>query len=141
MLERNFARFWILLLLLAAPLAVLAQADLEINTPAINNIKSSMQARHGQLAPHYASGAVGLTRDGMVAVRDANLVPLASRQAVNALVAAENQDRAALYREIARANGRPEWEPDIRATFAQRWIDRAQAGWWYQAPAGAWTRK
>jgi hypothetical protein len=128
-------------LLMLAPLAALAAADLEINTPAINNIKNSMQARHGQLAPHYASGAVGLTRDGMVAVRDANLVPLQSRQAVNGLVAAENQDRAALYREIARANGHPEWEPDIRATFAQRWIERAQPGWWYQAPTGAWARK
>ena len=137
----RLSRIWIFLLLLAGPLAALGAADLEINTPAINNIKSSMQARHGQLAPHFATGAVGLTRDGMVAVRDANLVPLASRQAVNALVSAENQDRAALYREIARANGHPEWEADIRSTFAQRWIERAQAGWWYQAPAGAWNRK
>lgn len=141
MLNLNSLRIWMAVLLLAASLAALAAADLEINTPAINSIRNSMQARHGQLAPHYASGAVGLTRDGMVAVRDANLVPLPSRQAVNALVAAENQDRAALYREIARANGHPEWEPDIRATFAQRWIERAQAGWWYQSPAGAWTRK
>lgn len=136
----RLSRIWILLLLVA-PLAALAAADLEINTPAINNVKNSMQARYSQLAPLFGSGAVGLTRDGMVAVRDANLVPLASRQAVNALVSAENQDRAALYREIARANGHPEWEADIRATFAQRWIDRAQAGWWYQAPAGAWARK
>ncbi|HEX9179147.1 MAG TPA: YdbL family protein [Burkholderiales bacterium] len=137
----RISRIWILFLLLAAPLAALAAADLEINTPAINNIKGSMQARYGQLAPHFASGAVGLTRDGMVAVRDANLVPLANRQAVNTLVSAENQDRAALYREIARANGHPEWEADIRATFAQRWIERAQSGWWYQAPTGAWSRK
>jgi hypothetical protein len=137
----RISRIWILALLLLAPVVALAAADLEINTPAINNIKNSMQARHGQLAPHFASGAVGLTRDGMVAVRDANAVPLASRQAVNALVSAENQDRAALYREIARANGHPEWEADIRGTFAQRWIDRAQSGWWYQAPTGAWSRK
>jgi len=140
MLKLISLRIWMAVLLIAAP-AALAAADLEINTPAINSIKDSMQARFAQLAPYYGSGAVGLTRDGMVAVRDANLVPLPSRQAVNALVAAENQDRAALYREIARANGHPEWEPDIRATFAQRWIERAQAGWWYQGPAGAWARK
>ena len=141
MLKLLSFRVWTWLLLAVLPLGALAQADLEINTPAINGIKNSMQARFGQLAPYYGSGAVGLTRDGMVAVRDANLVPLPSRQAVNSLVAAENQDRAALYREIARANGHPEWEPDIRATFAQRWIERAQAGWWYQAPTGAWARK
>ncbi|MBZ0094771.1 MAG: YdbL family protein, partial [Sulfuricella sp.] len=94
-----------------------------------------------QLAGHYASGAVGLTRDGLVAVRDAALVPLAQRQAVNALVAAENQDRQALYREIARANGHPEWEEEIRSTFAQRWVQKAALGWWYQNQSGAWVRK
>ena len=118
-----------------------AQANLEINTPGIASIQSSMSQRHSQLAPLYASGAVGLTRDGGVALRDPNAVPLAQRQQVNALVAAENQDRAALYREIARANNRPEWEGDIRNTFAQRWIQRAQPGWYYQNASGAWVRK
>jgi uncharacterized protein YdbL (DUF1318 family) len=119
----------------------LAQGNLEIDTPAIAAIKSAMQARHGKLAPHYASGAVGLTADGNVTLRDPNAVPLAQRQAVNGLVGAENADRAALYREIARANGHPEWERDIRATFAQRWIERAQSGWYVQSASGAWQRK
>lgn len=118
-----------------------AQANLEINTPGVVAIQSSMQKRHTELAPLYASGAVGLTRDGNVAVRDPAAVALAQRAAVNGLVGAENQDRAALYREIARANNHPEWEGDIRNTFAQRWIDRAQAGWYYQNATGAWTRK
>lgn len=120
---------------------VSAQANLEINTPAIAALQRSMQERHSQLAPLYGSGAVGLTRDGNVALRDANAVPLAQRAQVNGLVAAENQDRAALYREIAQANKRPEWESDIRSTFGQRWIDRAQSGWHYQNASGAWARK
>lgn len=125
----------------AHPGAAHAQANLEINTPAIASLQGSMQQRHAQLAPLYAGGAVGLTRDGNVALRDANAVPLAQRQQVNSLIAAENQDRAALYREIARANGHPEWEADIRATFGQRWIGRAQPGWYYQNASGAWVRK
>ncbi len=128
-----------LCLLLLAPLAI-AAADLEINTPAISALKGSMQARHGQLAAHYASGAVGLTRDGLVAVRDANAVPLKDRQAVNSLVNAENSDRNALYKEIATANGHPEWEAEVRGTFAQRWVQKAQGGWWYQ-DAGGWAKK
>lgn len=119
----------------------LAQANLDINTPAIAALQASMQQRHNQLAPLYNAGAVGLTRDGGVALRDANAVPLAQRQQANGLIAAENQDRAALYREIARANGHPEWERDIRGTFAQRWIDKAQPGWYYQNAGGAWVRK
>ncbi|MDB5809167.1 MAG: hypothetical protein JWN94_1289 [Betaproteobacteria bacterium] len=118
-----------------------AQANLEINTPAIAALQSSMQKRHAELAPLFASGAIGLTRDGYVALRDANAVPLAQRQQANGLIAAENQDHASLYKEIARANGKPEWENDIRATFAQRWIDKAAAGWYYQNSAGAWARK
>ncbi len=118
-----------------------AQANLEINTPGIAAIQSSMQKRHAELAPLYGSGAVGLTRDGNVALRDAAAVPLPQRAAVNALIAAENQDRAALYREIARANNRPEWEGEIRNTFGQRWIDRAQPGWYVQNAGGAWIKK
>lgn len=126
-------------LLLLMPLAM-AAADLEINTPAIANLKNSMQVRHGQLSAHYASGAVGLTRDGLVAVHDANAVPLKDRQAVNSLVNAENNDRNALYKEIASGNGHPEWEAEVRSTFAQRWVQKAQGGWWYQDVNG-WVKK
>jgi uncharacterized protein YdbL (DUF1318 family) len=138
----NIARCgWLPALLLLLASGAWAQANLEVNTPAISALQASMQKRHTELASFFGSGAVGLTRDGFVALRDANAVALAQRQQVNGLVAAENQDRSALYREIARANGKPEWENDIRTTFAQRWIDKAQGGWYYQNNAGAWTRK
>lgn len=119
---------------------VAAAADLEVNTPAIAAIKNSMQSRHAQLAGFYASGAIGLTRDGLIAVRDANAVPLAQRGALTALVKDENADRSKLYKEIAVANGHPEWQPEIQSTFAGRWIDKAQGGWWVQG-AGGWTQK
>lgn len=119
---------------------VSAAADLEINTQAISALKASMQARHGQLSPFYSSGAIGLTKDGMIAVKDATAVPLKDRGALNGLVSAENADRANLYKEIATANGHPEWQGDIQNTFAGRWIDKAQSGWWYQG-AGGWTKK
>ena len=127
--------------LLLGNLSALAAADLEVNTPAINSVKQSMQARHDQLAQFYASGAVGLTRDGNVAMHDASAVPLSERQKVNSLVADENRDRASLYKEIARANNHPEWEAEVRSTFASRWIDKAASGWWYQNNGGAWIKK
>lgn len=134
-------RLWIVVALLWMPLLAFAAADLEINTPAISSLKTAMQQRHDQLGGHYASGAVGLTRDGLVAVRDASLVPLAQRQMLSGLVAAESQDRQALYRELAHANGHPEWEEEIRSTFAQRWVQKAAQGWWYQNHSGAWVKK
>lgn len=139
---KNMAAFrtWVGILLLSIAGFAAAQGNLEIDTPAIIALKQSMQQRHGQLAPFYASGAVGLASDGSVAMRDASSVPLAQRGAANSLIAAENADRVALYREIARANSHPEWEAEVRNTFAQRWIDRAPAGWWVQS-GGTWKRK
>lgn len=130
----------LLCLLMAAGLAY-AQGNLEINTPVVAQLKGAMHARHTQLSPLLVSGALGLASDGTVQMHDANAVPLAQRQAAQGLIAAENADRIALYREIARANGKPEWEQEIRTTFAQRWIDKAPAGWWVQDARGNWTRK
>jgi uncharacterized protein len=118
-----------------------AQANLNIDTPAIRQLTQSMEARHAQLKKYYDAGAIGLTRDGLVQVRDQNLVPLPERNAVRKLVAEENADRTNLYREIAAGNGHTEWEADIRTTFAERWASKAPAGWWYQDEGGAWKQK
>ena len=122
------------------PPARAQQANLDISSPAIGKIEASLKARHAQLLPYFNSGAVGLTGDGLIAVRDAKSIPLNARQTVNQLVADDNRDRVALYREIAAANGHPEWQSQIQATFARRWIDRAQSGWYYQSGDG-WKAK
>ncbi len=126
---------------LLVPVAHAQQADIDISSPAIKKIEASMKARHNRLENFYASGAVGLTNDGLVAVRDAKQVPLAQRRTVNQLVAEENSDRKALYRAIAEANGHPEWESQIQQTFASRWIAKARKGWWYQDGSGGWKQK
>jgi uncharacterized protein len=116
-------------------------ADFDIETPEIRALTASMNARHRQLKPSYDTGAIGLTADGLVDIRDRNLVPLAERNAIRQLVDAENRDRNALYKAIATANGRPEWEPEIRKTFAQRWVSRAESGWWHRTAGGSWEQK
>lgn len=136
-------RIWIVALLVFAfaGSTAFAQSNLDISTPAIAAIRDAMHVRHSSLAPFYESGAVGLTDDGKVALRDASSVPLAQRRQLNQLITAENSDRSALYRELARANGHPEWEPQVQETFAKRWVDKAKAGWWVQTAGGAWSRK
>ena len=118
------------------------EADIDINTPAVVEIQERMRRRFDdELSSHFDSGAIGLTNDAMVAVRDLAAVGLAQRNALRQAVAAENRDRAAVYREIAVANGHPEWEGQIRSTFAQRWISNARPGWHYQDSGGAWQTK
>lgn len=132
-----------MLLDLLVPAAYAADTpDIRVQTPATEAIRGRMQARFkSTLKALLDSGAIGFTRDGLVAVHDAGKIPLSQRAQANAAVADENSDRSALYGEIARANGHPEWEPQIRATFAKGWIERAPAGWYYQDAAGAWKRK
>jgi uncharacterized protein YdbL (DUF1318 family) len=118
-----------------------AAADLSVNTPAIRQLKADMEKRHQQLAPYYTSGAVGITNKGQLQIRDQKLVPLKDRNKVKNIVAKENRDRSALYAEIARANSHPEWEAEIRTTFARRWVDNAHSGWWYMDKSGGWKQK
>jgi uncharacterized protein YdbL (DUF1318 family) len=122
------------------PAAQAAAPDLDVSSAAIRQITDAMKARHGQLAKYYDSGAIGYTADGLVAVRDANAIPLAERNSVRKSVADENTDRSSLYAEIAKANGHPEWTADIRATFAKRWVANAKPGWYYNDGSG-WKQK
>jgi uncharacterized protein YdbL (DUF1318 family) len=118
-----------------------SQPDFNIKTPAIQAIQARMEDRFtSQLRPHFESGALGFTEDGLVVVRDAAAISLKDRVPVNTAVADENRDRKAVYREIAVANNHPEWEGQIRTVFAKQWVDSAKPGWWYQR-GGAWKQK
>ena len=122
------------------PVAHAGQADIEINTPAIRAIRASLQRRQSSLAPFYRSGAIGFDSSGSVSLRDAGAVSLRDRNRLKKLLADENADRAKLYREIAQANGHPQWEAEVRATFARVWIEEAPPGYWYQQ-GGSWRQR
>ncbi len=115
--------------------------DITINTPAIRAIQSKMEQRfNSSLRAGFDAGALGFSSDGLVTVRDAAKLPLKDRVAINSAVADDNRDRKALYREVAVANGHPEWESQIRDVFARQWVESARSGWWYQS-GGSWKQK
>ncbi|PIV33694.1 MAG: DUF1318 domain-containing protein [Lysobacterales bacterium CG02_land_8_20_14_3_00_62_12] len=119
-----------------------AAADLNVATPAIRAIQSRMAERfESALKKHFDSGALGLKNDGLIELRDAAAVALADRAPLKQAVADDNRDRAAVYREIALANQHPEWEAEIRSTFAAQWIAKAHTGWFYQNAKGGWVQK
>ncbi|HEY6125019.1 MAG TPA: YdbL family protein [Steroidobacteraceae bacterium] len=119
-----------------------ADAALNVSSPAVTRIKQSMGARFGEMEKFFASGAIGLTKDGLVDVRDLNAVALPDRATVKRLVAEDNADRTQLYAEIAKASNHPEWEADIKKSFAKRWVATgAKPGWYYQGEDGSWKQK
>lgn len=118
-----------------------SQPDITIKTPAIQAIQARMAQRFdAQLRAGFDAGALGFAADGTIVVRDASKLALKDRVAVNQAVADDNRDRKAVYREVAVANGHPEWEGQIREVFAKQWVASARAGWWYQS-GGAWKQK
>jgi len=130
------------LLDLIVPNAEAAEPEIEINTPQINAIKARMAQRQQQsLNSLFDAGAIGFTADGLVTVRDRSAVSLSERRKLEGVVADENRDRSAVYREIAIANGHPEWEKDIQETFAREWVRNARKGWFYQDSNDAWRQK
>ncbi|MFO1473545.1 MAG: YdbL family protein [Lysobacterales bacterium] len=118
-----------------------AAPDITIKTPAIQAIQARMEARfNSTLRAGFDSGALGFTSDGLITVRDASRLELKDRVAMNTAVADDNRDRKAVYREVAVANGHPEWESQIRDVFAKQWVASARSGWWYQS-GGSWKQK
>ncbi len=116
-----------------------AEADLSVNTAEIRQLRNAMHSRFAALKPFYNQGKIGIKSDGFLVAR--GTVALKDRNKVKKLIAAENADRQRLYQAIANANGHPEWVPQIKATFAKRWIGNAQAGWSYQGANGSWKTK
>ncbi len=131
--------FAVRLLDFLVPVAYAQQPNIDISTPAIRKLKASMTQRHNRLKPFYNNGAVGMDNNGLIKMRDPKAVSIKQRNTVKQLISAENRDRNALYKEIAKANGHPEWENDIRGTFARRWIANAPAKWYFQDTRGGWT--
>ncbi|WP_244858617.1 MULTISPECIES: DUF1318 domain-containing protein [Lysobacteraceae] len=116
--------------------------DISIKAPAIQAIQARMESRFdASLRKGFDAGALGYSNDGLVVLRDPAQLELKDRVGMQSAVNDDNRDRKALYREMAVANGHPDWEGKLRAIFAKQWVDSAHGGWWYQDAGGAWKQK
>lgn len=117
-------------------------ADITLSSPAIDAITARMKQRVNDYLRNYLNqNVVGFTNDGLVEIVNIDQLDLKDRQAVKKVVADENRDRIALYREMAIANDHPEWEDQVRQAFVKQWIAQAQSGWLYQDNSGRWVKK
>lgn len=132
---------WMLALVDALIPRAQAAANISIETPKIRSIRNSMEQRQAKLQPFYQSGAAGFGNDGMIAIVSSAGLSVKQKSTLSKLISAENADRRNLYREIAVANGHPEWQADVQKTFARTWINRIPGGWKYQNAQGQWVTK
>lgn len=117
------------------------EIEFNVRSASVLIIRQNLANRHEEFNPHYQSGAIGLTEDGMIAVRDSSMIAADMRVKLLRLVTEENKDRETMYREIARANGRPDWEARLQFVFGARWIQRAPRGWYIRDSRGQWIMK
>jgi len=116
--------------------------------PEVLKAYDEMSQRQPRLNTLFASGAVGLTNQGLVTVRDkAKITPQDE-----GLVAAENQNRKTVINSMAKAilklNKQQETKAALdqilgkaAATYAETKRDAAKPGWWIQLQNGRWLQK
>ncbi|RMF74498.1 MAG: DUF1318 domain-containing protein [Acidobacteria bacterium] len=114
-----------------------------VTNPAIRKIIDSRGRRAPLLAPYRKLGVIGEGRDGFLVVRKLDaLGDLRKRAEVQKLVREENDDRRALYREIAAAtNVDLSQIAKVAETYAATLREMAKPGEWIQLPDGRWVQK
>ena len=118
------------------------EIDLNLTTPAIRKLIDSMKARNAKIMQFKDKGVIGETNDGMLAVREMGGLAGEEIRTVKRLLRAENNDREALYKELATANKISLSEVGkIKTVFAKTRISKVRPGHWYQDEKGKWTQK
>ena len=124
------------------PAVAQAQDATTVSNAAIRGLKQTISSHHQQLKPFYDKGAVGITRDGYLEVRDTSGLNLGEVANLRKLVNQDNEARRQLYREVANALKLDASQVSkIEDIFAKQWRGKAASGWWVQQDNGSWGKK
>lgn len=119
------------------PVRVAYAAQLKDSSPVVNQIAARMRGRNAELGTLKKSGAVGENSRGLVELVKAEALGGSDEtNAAQRVIAAENEDRKALYQEIARINSDQNLKvATVERVYAQKRLDRAKRGELFQLPA------
>ncbi len=120
--------------MLSTPVAY--AAELKESSPKVKELADKMRERQPKIEALKKQGAIGEDNRGYVTLRDSEAIADAEKKnEAQQLVAAENADRKALYREIATDNADQNVTlTTVERIFAQRRLMRAAAGEVFQLP-------
>jgi uncharacterized protein len=105
-----------------SPGAAWADEVTEVSNATIRALKERMKRRYQQMKPFYDQGLLKEGNNGYVSAGDLGSLGLREKRDLNSLVEAENQDRRALYQEVARAlKIDPSQVDRIAGIFAKEW--------------------
>lgn len=123
-----------------SPIQVAYAQELDESSPRVKQIADAMRARNAEVEKAKKSGAVGENNRGFLELKKSEL--LSGSEEVNSvqrLIAADNEDRKALYQEIARLNKANDVDVStVENVYAKKRRERARPGELVQLPdAGA----
>ena len=120
-----------------SPIQVAYAAELKDTSPRITQIATKMKGRYSEVAAIKATGAVGETNRGLLQLQRPDRISGAEeKNRVQRIVAAENEDRKALYKEISRLNSDLDLDVGkVERIYALQRLERAKAGEYSQLPA------
>jgi hypothetical protein len=99
-----------------------AQEATTVSNPTIRALKQSMRNRFASMKPYYQKGLLTEGNNGLVSTKGAQGLGLKEQRNLKNLVSAENKDRQALYREVAKAlKIDPSQVGRIAEIFAKEW--------------------
>ena len=99
-----------------------AEEVTDISNATIRALKERLKARYKQMKPYYGKGLLQEGNDGYIQVKGLGGLGLKEKRDLKSLVDAENKDRKALYKEVAKAlNIDPGQIDRIGKIFAKEW--------------------
>lgn len=122
------------------PVQTAYAAELNETSPRVQQIANSMKARFNDIEAAKKTGAVGENNRGFLELTKPDAITdSAQRNTIQQTIAAENNDRKALYQEIARLNSDQNLTVGaVERVYAQKRLERAKRGESFQLPpAGA----
>ena len=119
------------------PIQTAYAAELKETSPKVKELADKLRERQPKLEGLKKAGAAGEDNRGYAALRDSEaLADPGKKNEAQQLIAAENADRKALYREIANDNADQKVTlSTVERVFAQRRLMRASSGDIFQLPA------
>ncbi len=114
-------------------------AELNTVSPMVKEIATRMRDRNAAVDALKKSGCAGESNRGYLELRDcADLADDAKKNEAQKVIADDNKDRKALYKEIARLNSEDQDVNvgTIETVYAMEHLNRAKSGEAVQLPAG-----
>jgi hypothetical protein len=118
------------------PVPTAYAAEVHEDSARVKQIATSMKARFPEVEAAKKTGAVGENNRGFLELVKADAITDADKKnAVQRTIAAENDDRKALYQEIARLNSDQNMTvTTVERVYAQKRLERAKSGEMFQLP-------